>query len=238
MVKALGSNLRQALGPRFWGAVLLFGCLMFLTSIETVLLIVPSRIPVETGYHLTFLVFGLTSTSTAGWLPILATLPFSAGYVEDLKSKFVRYFCFRSGWKIYSFSKILACFLSGVLMAAAGTAFSWMISFLLFQPLEQGVGFPPNELWQNFATLWLYCGLWATVGMLLSVWMESRYIAYAAPFVVCYLLVILHERYFPTLTILSPKHWLSEGQLLLMTVITLGAMVLFIISSKRRLREI
>ena len=58
----------------------------------------------------------------------------------------------------------------------------------------------------------LFCGaLWALVGMTLSALTDSRYIAYASPFVLFYLLVILYERYYDGLFVLYPREWLDPS---------------------------
>ena len=57
--------------------------------------------------------------------------------------------------------------------------------------------------------------LWraASVGMLFSNLTMSRYMAYASPFVIYYVLIILYERYFPVVYVLYPKEWLAPSSL-------------------------
>ena len=89
-------------------------------------------------------------------------------------------------------------------------------------------------------------GLWAVVGMTMSTVMESKYIAYASPFIVYYLLVILYERYFPNAWPLYPKNWLNpeiwpygvgSAALFLLELMFLCGLV-FYIRGKRRLEQL
>ena len=52
-------------------------------------------------------------------------------------------------------------------------------------------------------------GLCALLGTLLAVWMMSNYMAYIAPFVIYYFLIMLKERYFDTLYCIYPKEWMN-----------------------------
>ena len=54
---------------------------------------------------------------------------------------------------------------------------------------------------------------WASIGMLFSNLTMSRYMAYASPFVIYYVLIILYERYFPVVYVLYPKEWLAPSSL-------------------------
>ena len=82
--------------------------------------------------------------------------------------------------------------------------------------------------------------------MTASTVMESKYIAYASPFIVYYLLVILYERYFPDAWLLYPKNWLApeiwpygvgSAALFLMELTFLCGLV-FYIRGKRRLEQL
>ena len=93
----------------------------------------------------------------------------------------------------------------------------------------------------------LSSGLWALVGMTASTWMESRYIAYAAPFVLYYVLIMLYERYFPTFYVLDPRAWLLPspqwigegwGEALLVMELSVVSALIFSLRAGRRLMEI
>ena len=71
--------------------------------------------------------------------------------------------------------------------------------------------------------------------------------AYASPFVLYYVLIILYERYFDTLYVLYPKEWTSPSPtwmwgnlgvvLLLLELIIIMSMI-FSAAAKRRLSQI
>ena len=99
-------------------------------------------------------------------------------------------------------------------------------------------------------TLWLYAlsgGFWAVVGLSLSTLMESKYISYASPFVLYYLLVILHERYTPALYVLDPAEWIAQqdrwpfgaiGPAAVVLELTAVFAVIFIIRAEGRLKAL
>lgn len=94
--------------------------------------------------------------------------------------------------------------------------------------------------------LFLNGGLWAVLGMTMSTIMESKYIAYASPFIVYYLLVILYERYFPNAWLLYPKNWLDPeiwpygvgSAALFLLELTFLCGLVFYIRGKRRLEQL
>ena len=130
-----------------------------------------------------------------------------------------------------------------------GILLAWGASALLFLPMEK-VAEASSEasaiLLKTCVLLFLNGGLWAVVGMTMSTIMESKYIAYASPFIVYYLLVILYERYFPNAWLLYPKNWIdpeiwpyeagSAAEFLLELTLLCG--LVFYIRGKRRLEKL
>ena len=70
---------------------------------------------------------------------------------------------------------------------------------------------PVSPIWGRFLLYFASGALWATVGMLFANLTGSRYMAYASPFVIFYVLIILYERYFGGMYVLYPKEWLSPS---------------------------
>ena len=69
--------------------------------------------------------------------------------------------------------------------------------------------------------------------------------AYAAPFIIYYLLIILHERYFTELYVLYPKEWLEPtqawggwGAAILVVLLTALGGVVFAAQARRRLERL
>ena len=139
--------------------------------------------------------------------------------------------------------------LSGGLVIVVGVLITWGISALVLLPMEK-VAEAPSEstvfLLKTCVLLFLNGGLWAVLGMTMSTIMESKYIAYASPFIVYYLLVILYERYFPNAWLLYPKNWLDSevwpygigSTALFLLELTFLCGLVFYIRAKRRLEQL
>ena len=89
--------------------------------------------------------------------------------------------------------------------------------------------------------------LWSILGMTFAAMTNSRFMAYASPFVLYYVLIILHERYFPDLFVLYPKEWLNPqskwmfgdwGVVLLVMELLILASILFYLVGRKRLESI
>ena len=64
------------------------------------------------------------------------------------------------------------------------------------------------EILGKSITLFLFGALWSLVGLTLATSTGSRYMAYASPFIIYYVLIILAERYFTGFALLNPKEWI------------------------------
>lgn len=173
------------------------------------------------GFHHHLMIEALSSEAMTMALPILAALPFTSAVVDDIKSGFVKEYLPRTTLTGYWVGRAVACILSGGLALVLGMLAAYAASVLLFTPMEAAppTAFPGGvELAVYMAQLGekgllLFCsgGLWAMVGMLFAALTESRYMAYASPFVFYYVLIILYERYFDKLFILYPKEWVAPS---------------------------
>ena len=164
---------------------------------------------------MTFLLKALTSDTVSPFVAIVSILPFSGNYVDEVKSKFARFSMLRTGYSTHLLSRIVACFLLGGAVILAGVLTAYFASVLIFLPMEKTgdneVSQLP-ELIEQCVLLFLNGGFWAVLGMTMITIMESKYIAYASPFVVYYLLVMLCERYFPKAYLIYPREWLNPSE--------------------------
>lgn len=130
-----------------------------------------------------------------------------------------------------------------------GSILAWQIATVIFLPFEITALETASDtvsLAKNILLLGLNGGLWSTIGMTISTIMESKYIAYASPFIVYYLLVILYERYFPNAWLLYPKNWLDPevwpygvgSAALFLLELTFLCGLVFYIRGKRRLEQL
>lgn len=249
MRNAISSGFRQISRSRLAVAVFSMTAVIFLTSAEQLLMAFPISTLLPSDFHIDLILTALASDAAVSFLPILAVLPFASSYVDDIKSKFARFFCIHSSYNTYACSRIFVCMLNGGLVIVVGTLIAWGISSLVFLPLESKSSAPSDgreKLIQLCILLFLTGGFWSTVGMTMSTIMESNYIAYASPFIVYYFLVILYERYFPDAWLLYPKNWLNPeiwpygvgSAALFLLELTFLCGLVFYIRGKRRLEQL
>ena len=241
---------RQFMNIRMTLGIISMIILVFLSSTDTLLQLFPVISLQPSHYHAEFVLNALRSDTLAPFIPILAVLPFTASYIDDVKSRFARFFLIRTGYTTYLANRIVVCFLSGGFVIATGALLAWGISALLFLPMEKAAQAPFEStalLLKTLGLLFLNGGLWAVVGMTMSTLMESKYIAYASPFVIYYLLVILYERYFPDCFLICPREWVTPSNLwplgfggpaILMIELTILFAFIFVFRAGRRLREL
>lgn len=237
--------LHRGLRIRFFVAAVGAMGLCFVSFLQPLLLALRQSEQFYQGYHNKLITQAFSSDGLASFLPVLAALPLSAGYLEDVKSKFTRFYLVRGSYQGYLFSHCAACWLCGGGAVALGCGIARGLTILLFVPMElikENYISTTSQIAAQLFLLFLNGGLWAMVGMALSTVMESSYIAYVSPFIVYYLLTIAYERYFSKAWLLYPRNWLdpeiwpygalSAGVFLLELTILAG--LLFFLRGKRR----
>lgn len=189
----------------------------------------------EQGFVIQLVFSALSSKTVLLVLPILSAIPFTTAFLDDYKTRFFRQYLPRARKKNYVTAKVIVTAISGGLTLFLGIIVVLILFVVLFRPLEV----PPEEpeetsayetqvveseqtvdvtSQQNLVTLLSYafvfflCGcLWSLVGALLAVVTMSKYMAYASPFILYYLLVIISERYFKKLYVLNPQEWMNPA---------------------------
>lgn len=131
-------------------------------------------------------------------IPLVCTFPFSCAWLDESRSGLTRLMLPRTSVFWYIAGKFTACILSG--------GFAEWLSAVIFS-LTKHQPQPQN------AALIFFCGaFWAGVAALLAAASGSKYSAYGGAFVLCYFLVILHERYWQRCFYLDPFEWLFPQQ--------------------------
>lgn len=224
-----------------------------LSSLESIINAVRSTTPLQNGYHAQLIMGSLKSDWVTLALPILCALPFTTTFVEDVKSGFIKQYLHRSGFAPYIKAKLIACGLSGGLVLFCGIILAYGLSALIFTPME--LALTEYEMAQPYfaqvlmiaATLLLSGTFWSLLGFTFAALTMSKYMAYASPFIIYYVLIILNERYFKDLYVLYPKEWLfpsdawvlgSLGVILLLVVLTAIVSLAFTITAIRRLSNV
>lgn len=250
---AMYSSIRQALlSARFLLGAVAITAIIFLASIDTIVEAFRTEELLDNGFHGRLIYNALSSDSILFFVPIVCTLPYTAAYVEDVKSNYVRYCVYRSSRRAYIISRVAGCALSGGAVLIVGIFAAYGISALIFLPLEEAAEQGTQYLWFrqiifSGSFVFLSGAFWSLLGMFVSSIIESKYIAYASPFVVYYILIILHERYFDSIFIIYPKQCLNPseewlfgkwGAAILILELTVMIAVLFYVNADRRLKQL
>lgn len=167
-------------------------------------------------------------------VPVAVTLPYATAWINDYQSGFLKAYLPRCGMTAYIAGKFFACGISGGGMLA--------IACFVYLHMEAG-----KDAEINLALVFLSGMLWAVVAAALAAVSNSRYIAYGGSFVLFYVLVILHERYFEELYCLYPVEWYNPkhiwifddmGVVLLCTAIILIIFFIYYETLRRRIERV
>lgn len=201
---------------------------------------------IEYGTHYTVLETAIKSDAVCLLLPVFAALPYTAEFLEELESGYIKSYLIRAGRGRYICGKIIAAAISGGMACMVGIGIYIDLLRLLMLPMEkqgkmQGAG-------MVFVLFFCLGMLFSLVGMLFSMITSSRYMAYASPFVFEYALIILHERYLKKLYIIYPKEWFAPseenwafgttGTLIYLLLLCILIAVILVPAMERRINEI
>ena len=194
----------------------------------------------QIGYTMQMMLDALGSDAVLLFLPVLCALPHTAAFVEDFQSKYYRVYLPRSGKRQYIGARLISTIFSGGLAMLAGALLLILLLAVVFKPMEE----PRAQALEVFAfdydtylldlrlqlagrvlLLFLSGCFWSCVGGFFACLILNKYMAYAAPFILYYVLIILEERYFSAFNMLNPKLWMNP---LLTGAGTVGSMALFV----------
>lgn len=254
MTKAIPGAIRQAVsGKGMYIGILSATVVLLLSTVQDVLLAFRSEELLQNGFHHTCVMNALASDAMTLALPIIAALPFTSSFIDDIKSGFVKEYLPRTTKSDYLLGKIFGSLVSGGLSVSLGVLLGYLVAALVFSPmeaaLEPGAAARPyfEELMGKALLFFCSGAFWSLVGLTLATLTNSKYMAYASPFVLYYVLIILYERYFDTLYVLYPKEWTNPsafwmwgnaGVVLLLLELSIISGLLFFHAAKRRLEQI
>lgn len=254
MTKAIPGAIRQAVsGKGMYIGILSATVVLLLSTVQDVLLAFRSEELLQNGFHHTCIMNALASDAMTLALPIIAALPFTSSFIDDIKSGFVKEYLPRTTKSGYLLGKIFGSLVSGGLSVSLGVLLGYLVAALVFSPmeaaLEHGAAARPyfEELMGKALLFFCSGAFWSLVGLTLATLTNSKYMAYASPFVLYYVLIILYERYFDTLYVLYPKEWTNPsafwmwgnaGVVLLLLELSIISGLLFFHAAKRRLEQI
>ncbi len=191
----------------------------------------------------------MNGTNTLLFIPIAVALPAGENVEAELRSRFFIFSYPRTGKWEYLFSKAIGLLVSGGFLAFLSMIFLMAVSIVSFghipalMPEEVNVLALYSKTLLSFPRIFLNGALWALVGGLASVVSQNRYMAYAAPFVMYYILTTFQERYYQKLFFLSPRYWattLYYGDFFCIGILLVNSLFLaffFMYAIKRRLEH-
>ena len=180
-------------------------------------------------------------------LPILCTIPFADSFVEDMQSRFLRSYLPLAGRNRYLVSKAAATAISG----GFALCVSQLIVLLVCTALLPIRGVELTEASVTYKLFFLALSLvvvsslpWSLAGGIAGAALKNRYMSYAMPFIIFYVLSSFQTRYFRGFYVLSPEEWIRPAHLelavayLCATIATAVAFVIYYSTMRRRLYEI
>ncbi len=254
VIRTLMVNVKQSLlNIKFLFVVTAIVILVFSSSYESVFNVIDNQTKISADFKINLLLSIIINETMLFLLPIFSSLPFTTSFIDDIKSGFVKVYLPRTTRKQYVFSKLFACMVSGGLCYVIGILVSYLIMSLLLMPMETLVVEKTimETLQGNLqGTLVLYFvsgSFWSVIGLTIATVTKSKYMAYASPFIIYYILIILHERYFKDLYVIYPKEWIipsdkwgigNLGVILFVTEVIVITSIIFILMAKRRISEL
>ena len=137
MKRAICAGLRQAIFSRgFIISTVGTALILLLSSVQGILAGFRSAELLSPGYHSDLIMGALSSDAMALALPILAALPYTASFIDDVKSGFIKEYLPRTTVPRYIAGKAVGCAVSGGLALALGILAAYGFAALMFLPME------------------------------------------------------------------------------------------------------
>ena len=137
MKRAICAGLRQAILSRaFLISTLGAALIPLLSSVQGILAGFRSAELLSPGFHSELIMGALSSEAMALALPILSALPYTASFIDDVKSGFIKEYLPRTTVPRYIAGKAVGCAVSGGLALTLGIFIDYGFAALMFLPLE------------------------------------------------------------------------------------------------------
>ena len=221
---ALQTDMKRA--TKSWGfyvsAIGFFICI-FVGGLEQILQVLQNKEMqvLPTNFCIELLLTALSSDTVLFIMPVLCALPFTAAFLDDYTSGYIWLYLPRSTEKSYTKARVWTTAISGGLSPVLGFSVAAAMVMLFLYPMEmtpvaeqmaEGSAVSQVYFVDFIGRLLLFFvngSFWSLVGGLSATLTQSKYMAYAAPFIFYYFLIILCERYLPTLYVLHPHQWVA-----------------------------
>jgi hypothetical protein len=253
MQNALNTSKRAIASWPFIVAATLMLLIIIIGAFSDIQALFSSETNAMCGFHNTALLSALESKIVLFALPILCAMPYASSLLYDLKSGYIKSVMVRCSKAEYIRSKGIAVCISGGLALFVGIMAAYLVFFLIFTPAEV---IPPSteklpsmfgEVVATAMMFFLFGSLFSLLGALMAIFTMNKYMAYASPFIIYYVLVILNERYLKNMYVLNPQEWVNPqnewmggnwGITLLMLELITILFLLFYFCAQKRLKDV
>lgn len=190
----------------------------------------------------------MNSVNMLLFVPIAVAFAGGESTEAELHSRFFLFSYIRSGRKQYLIGKAAGLLVSGGLMAFFAMVFLLEICILRFGQYPSlidenyNIAVLAGRIAVSFLRLFLNGAFWALVGGLAAVITKNRYMSYAVPFILYYVLTVFQERYYQKAFFLSPRYWTASiyyNDIFCIAILADGtflAALIFMCAIERRLR--
>lgn len=165
-------------------------------------------------FHQNLIHFSVNTSFFSMACPVFCTIPYAVSFVDEYKSGYLKTCLIRTDKGAYIQSKVVSVGLSGGLCLFAAVMLALVISALIFTPMESKAEYVQNflftPLFAQSLRIFAFGVLFSLIGACLACALMSKYMAYISPFILFYLLIIIHERYLPTVYVINPQEWIQK----------------------------
>lgn len=211
-LSCLAAELKASImSPGFAAGVLLLSAVFLLTGREYREYLAGAGGSPEGAAWLAVFTYSISAEQALLFLPLFVPLGASGNVQEELKSRYSVFLAGRTGKRGYLAGKTAGAALSGGLMAVSAFALTLLVFVIWCADIpDVSGGTAALSVWgliPDFICGFLNGALWSLVGSVAAVVTRNRYLAYAVPFILYYVLTVFQERYYADLYFLSPKQW-------------------------------
>ena len=190
----------------------------------------------------------MNSVNMLLFVPIAVAFAGGENTEAELHSRFSLFSYIRSGRKQYLIGKAAGLLVSGGLAAFFAMMFLLVICILRFgqyPSLFDGnyvIAVLAGRTAVSFLRLFLNGAFWALVGGLAAVITKNRYMSYAFPFILYYVLAVFQERYYQNAFFMNPRYWAASiyyNDIFCIAILAVGTFLvalIFMCAIERRLR--
>ncbi len=252
MLRNLITDFRQAFfSKKFLFVISLITIIILLSSYQQIASVIERQTKIGADFKLNLLLSSITNDTMLFLLPIFSSLPYTTSFIDDINSAYIKLYLSRTSRQKYLFSKLVSCLMSGGLCYVIAILISYFIMSLTLMPMEALLAEKSitdalqADLYGVILLYFASGAFWSLLGLTMAT--IAKHMAYASPFIVYYLLIILHERYFNDLYVIYPKEWIRPsdnwaigniGVLLFLFEMIILVSIIFILLAKRRLARL